>query len=766
MKKYSLLTLLIVLVITAFAQKTPWRPGAMELKINFKNPQEAAQLGEMHLDADIYADYAYAYVVPDELALIKNAGFEYEILKPDLNAWSASFGEALVPPGYYTFAQIKDIADSLATAYPAICKKVVFGQTATGLELAALKISDSVEADENEPEILFDGGIHGDEVGGSQNMIYFARDLCKGYGTDTLLTNLINTREIWLYYCVNPYGRNQMTRENSNYVDVNRDFGYMWGAEGSSPSPFSQLESKALRKCKLDNQFVVYTNYHSGTRMVSYPWSNRVPAAPDKETINRLAQVYVSNSGYGAGQLPYGQGAIVMYFIQGATKDYDYGSLGSIGWSIEISDDKQPPSSQIQYYYNMNKPAMLALIQHCGYGIQGTVTDAVTGQPVAAAVFEGNNYPSYSDGVVGDYHRYLKPGTYTLKIAANGYETKTITDVTVNDLQCTTVDVQLQPIAGHYAYRVLASHIPNLNGNNPGDELYSPACLMAPDQVSYSLGKNGYVIVDMQDSIINVEGDDVIVYEGDASPESFTLYAGNTMDGPWISLGSGVGTTSFDLGKYNLSQARYYKIKDNSNGTANVSDAGFEFDAIASLHPAIPDTVAHLNGTLYDGVTGLPIPNGIVSSGDSSCITDENGLYDLTLIRGNNIICADAIGYGLHCDTLALLPATITTHDFYLTSDVGINDNPESNDALLWPNPASDKATITFWLPAPQKVSIKVVNNVGKVCVKLAGQKFPAGENSCTINLAEQKNVVAPGFYTVIIEGTAYHKCLKMLKCN
>lgn len=736
----------------------------MEIKIRFKTSHDARLLGNLQLNTDIGPSGAYAYVVPSELNKIETSGLDYEILKPDLNAWSASFGDALVPNGYYTFNEIEAIADSLVTAFPSICKKVVFGQSASFQELAALKISDNVDIDENEAEILFDGGIHGDEVGGSQNVIMFARDLCRDYGTNPDITDLIDNREIWLYYCVNPWGRNNMTRYNSNGIDINRDFGYMWGYEGGSMSPFSQPETKALRSCKLDNQFTVYTNYHSGIEIISYPWSNRVTLAPDKAAFNALAQVYSNNSGYSS--LPYGQGALIMYLIQGSTKDFDYGSLGSIGWSIEISNDKQPAGSLIQYFYDVNKPAMLALIEHCGYGIQGTVTDAITGEPVAAVIFEDDNYPSYSDPVVGDYHRYLIPDTYTLKVTANGYAPKTISGVTVTNGQCTTTDVQLQPLAGHYAFRVISSHIPNFDGFSPGDEGYSAACLMAPDQVSYSLGKGGYIIVDMQDTLYNTDGPDVTVFEGDGSPEGFSLYAGSTMDGPWINLGSGSGTTSFDMGTYSVYQARYFKIADDNNGSANVDNAGFELDAIASLHPQVPDTVGHLSGTLYNGETGLPIANGLIFSGDSTCYSNGDGLFSMDLLRGDNIVWAVAENFGPRCDTLFLAPATITTHDFVLYPNVGTGMQPVTTPVMGWPNPVTDEITIRFDLSGPQQLQLKIVNSEGKVCSVHEMKPFSTGKQQVTINFAEEGIILTPGFYTIVIDGPSYHKCLKMMKSN
>jgi len=150
------------------------------------------------------------------------------------NFWS----DNPVPSGYYTYEQIVAIADSLAANFPSICKKIMYGTSVSGRQLAALKISDSVNMDKNEPEVMFDGGIHGDEIGNPQNLIMLARDLCKGYGTDTTYTNLINTRQIWIYYMVNPDGRVNMSRFNANGVDCNRDAGYMWDNGGKQHRGF------------------------------------------------------------------------------------------------------------------------------------------------------------------------------------------------------------------------------------------------------------------------------------------------------------------------------------------------------------------------------------------------------------------------------------------------------------------------------------------------------------------------------------------------
>jgi hypothetical protein len=746
-----LLFFLVSGVQQVIAQHKPWRDGEMEVIIKFSQSQQCDKLGNMNLKGDIYKTHACLYLTPPELAKVKNAGFQYTVHIPDLNAWSASFGPALVPPGYYTFNQIKNIADSLATHFPDICRKVVFGFTPQFKELAALKISDNVNVDENEAEILFDGGIHGNEIGASQNVIQFARDLCLNYGTDTYITNQINTREIWLYYCVNPYGRDNMTRENGNGVDINRDFGYVWGGEGSSTGPFSQPETKALRDCQYSNQFVVYTNYHSGTETVSYPWSYRYSPAPDQIHFASLADVYTSSSGYT--NLPSGQGSLTMYLIQGSTKDYNYGCLGSVAWSIEISLDKQPAGPDIQHYYYINKPAMLALIEHAGYGIEGTVTDAVTGLPVKAAVWVGENYPVYTDGDAGDYHKYMVPGTYNLRFSANGYESYIVNNITVSALQSKITDVQLQPLTSQFGYRTTASRITNFNAQNPGDEGYSAACLGAPDQVNYSIGRGGYVVVDMQTPVLNETGPDITVYEGDGSPEGYSVYALTEMDGYWNYLGSGIGTSNFDLETANLFEAQYYAILDDNNGNANVSDAGFDFDAIANIHAPVPDTLAHLSGKIYDAYTGLPLQEVIVKLADSTLVTDTAGFYSISPLRGTYIVCAELQNYNTSCDTLQLAAGVAATHDFYLNYNVGLPAPISAGTFDVNPNPFMDKLNVRFINEVAGRVKISLTSVSGGEIITLSDAMYQRGVQSVVVFPSQPGlHTLQAGIYILSIE--------------
>jgi len=640
--KKIILSLLLTVFCSALVTADGWRKDEMQIKVDL-NANVALKLAKLKLNGDYFFDHAVIYATPDELDKLEKEGVDYVIEIEDLNSHYKDFWSTKA--AYHSYQEIVDLADSLATNFPNICKKFIFGESMEGRELGALKISDNVNDDENEAEVFFDAGIHGDEIGGPENCIRFARDICIDYGSDPDITFLIDNREIWIYYMVNPDGRENMSRYNANGVDCNRDWGYMWDEWGGSTGAYSQVESKSLRSCMYNNQFVVHTTYHSGTEYISCPWSYRSQSPPDADHILQLAGLYSSVSGYS--NLEYGQGNTGMYAINGSTKDGNYGVMGAISWSMEISYDKQPPSSQIMQYYNYNKPSMIAMIEYAGYGLEGTVTDSITGEPIAGVVFVNDFLPTFTDSTAGDYHKYVLADTYDITIVANGYISKTINDIVVQELTSTVTDFQLVPedTVRQYVYRFSSSQIP---GNNEADEGFTWKVIGEPDFVNYSIGRDGWAVLDMQKAILNKPGPDIKVWEGDLSPEGFELYAGETMDGPWTFLGSGEGTSEFELDDAGVAEVRFLKIVDDGDGSAGVDNAGFDLDAISDM--------VHVWGV------NLIMPDYYVddSNGNGNGLIDPGETVDIviTITNTGNVDSENTVG-------------TLSTSCQYVTIDEG-----------------------------------------------------------------------------------------------
>ncbi|HAQ62028.1 TPA: hypothetical protein DCR49_08565, partial [Candidatus Delongbacteria bacterium] len=91
--------------------------------------------------------------------------------------------------------------------FPEICQRIQIGTTVQGRPLWVLKISDSVNVEEAEPEIKFVSTIHGDEVTGMEMEMFMIENILKGYqaGNDTMRFIVDNT-ELYVMPLMNPDG--------------------------------------------------------------------------------------------------------------------------------------------------------------------------------------------------------------------------------------------------------------------------------------------------------------------------------------------------------------------------------------------------------------------------------------------------------------------------------------------------------------------------------------------------------------------------------
>ncbi|HOW26505.1 MAG TPA: M14 family zinc carboxypeptidase [Bacteroidales bacterium] len=658
----KLLTFIAVFFSLLTTAQTSWRVHEMEVRAWPATTTQLDQLHRLHLNGDVYPNgTALLYLTPLELEKVRMLGIPYEILKADLNSWYEGFWDSR--ESYHTYQEIIDLADSLALHFPGICQKTLHGYSMEGRQLATLKISDNVTVDETEAEVWFDGGIHGDEITGAENLIRFARDLCLGYGNDDEITLLVNSREIWIYLMVNPDGRVHMVRYNANGVDLNRDWGYMWDGWGESTDAYSQQESKVMRDLYFSLQPTIGLSYHSGIELSLYPWGYRYSQANDDAHLSFIAHHYSDMSGY---EDLVAEQAVALYPTSGGSIDTYYGSMGSVGLTVELSTQKQPPVSQLMYYYNINYPAMIAMVEQAGYGISGMVTDAQTGEPVQALVYISNYYPSYCDPAVGDFHKFVLPGTYSLEIVANGYESQTIENVVVYENYSAFVEVALSPAESNFAYKVVSVRIP---GNNENDEGYTPGILGEPDGINYSMGYNGWIVLEMQQIILDGPGEDFIVYEGDDTPESFSCFASGSPYGPWTLIGEGTGTTSFDLAGGMVQDARYIKLYDGGDTPSAQDNSGFDADALEVLEHPSGTYLALLSVELEDISGNL---DGILDPGETASLS--------VTLRNNGDITAEDI------------QLTLTTDQLYVSIDTA--------SAILGDLAYGESSSCTFTLTA------------------------------------------------------------------
>ncbi|MGQ9707936.1 MAG: M14 family zinc carboxypeptidase, partial [bacterium] len=368
-------------------------------------------------------------------------GYQVEVLIADMEEEAKrecsgdNFGR------YHSYQEIMDTFALIANSYPNICHLDTIAVSPTGKYVIALKITQNPTSENHRPRLEWDGTTHGNENIGTEICWFIVRQLTENYGSDSLITYLVNTREIWVIPCVNPEGLINRTRGNSNDIDLNRDYGYAWNQESGANVPWSQPEISGIRGFFNRSPFVMTMTYHSGSVSVMWPWSYSRIATYDSVAHSQWCQEYGSITGYPAYQISRG-----LYECQGTSTDFYYGAEGALGFAAEVASGQPPPQEQIDTICRANWTASKQWMIKAGYGLRGYITDSVTGLPVKRAMVipDPTNWMIYTD-TCGWFFKYVPPGTYTIKIMADGYETKTLTNIVVPNDTFVVVPIVLKP---------------------------------------------------------------------------------------------------------------------------------------------------------------------------------------------------------------------------------------------------------------------------------------------------------------------------------
>ena len=306
------------------------------------------------------------------------------------------------PAGYqafHTYAELTADVAATAAAHPDIVSRFSIGKSYQGRDIWAVKISDNVTVDENEPEVLYDGGTHSDEHMGVEMTLHIMHWLVNGYGTDPRITNIVNNREIYIVFEVNPDGneydisggrfhfwrKNRQPTPHTTAIgtDLNRNFGYRWGLEGNTstnpraityrgPRAFSAPETRAMRDFLASRvvngrqQIRTAITFHEAGRLVMWPYGySYVDIPPDMTRDDHAALVVIgrhmaSTNGYRAEQ------ASDLYLTSGTTRDFEYGMYRIFSYTFEMSNRDYPNQSWIAPETGRNKEAVLYLAERAG----------------------------------------------------------------------------------------------------------------------------------------------------------------------------------------------------------------------------------------------------------------------------------------------------------------------------------------------------------------------------------------------------------------
>ncbi len=358
------------------------RPGAFPAGSDF-HPRVGSAVSGLHTDAGgdpVYqeilvpapnspADRARLFFHPDleimglgdgELRLLSRPeltrelearGIPVRVLIPDLEARYAAQCHADKDYGvWHTYESAVQEMNAIHAQYPQLSTAPIsIGTTGEGRTIWAMKVATDPEVETDKPEVLIDGVHHAREIMALEVPLQFIRYLCAQYGSDPVITYLVNNRQIWFVPIVNPDGfvYNELTnpdgggmwrknrRDNGNGcfgVDNNRNYPYVWIGAGSSadpcddtyrgPSPGSEPENQAMMTFIDQHHFTVWLSYHSNAAMVLFPWGNTTDHTPDDDVFRAAAAQMAAASGYAIGQAPE-----ILYQVNGDANDWGYGAV-------------------------------------------------------------------------------------------------------------------------------------------------------------------------------------------------------------------------------------------------------------------------------------------------------------------------------------------------------------------------------------------------------------------------------------------------------
>jgi len=413
------------------------------------------------------ATTVFAYANRQDFEKFLNTNTKYKLLDHPNTLFNAKMFDAKLKQTYawnqyLTYTDYVDLMYQFATDYPTICQVFSLGQSVEGRELLVAKISDNITVSEAEPQFLYTGQMHGDELVTSILLLRLIDHLLTNYGSDDQINRLVDNIEIWINPLANPDGLyadgnttvNGATRFNANGVDINRNFPDP--EDGDHPDLNSwQVETQIFMDLAEAEHFVMSANTHSGQEVVNYPWDTWSKLHADDAWWQLVSHEYAdlaqlnSPAGYMDGYNDGITNGYAWYSVAGGRQDYMNYFHQCREFVLEQSTEKYVPASQLPNYWDYNRQALLNYLEQVRFGFRGRITDVDTHLPITAKLeIDGHDFDNSHifSNTEGYYYRPIKAGIYTLNFSADDYESKSIISQSIADLDTETIDISLKKL--------------------------------------------------------------------------------------------------------------------------------------------------------------------------------------------------------------------------------------------------------------------------------------------------------------------------------
>lgn len=429
--------------------------------------QRLAELSSLISIDKVDGNTVVAYANNQEYQKILILGVETKLLMPpsmleDHDMYDSNTRDGYEWDEYPTYEAYESMMNAYAELYPEKCSLIELGVLESGRKLLVVRINNG---EHNKPKVLLTSTIHGDETTGFVLMLRLIDELLTSDGFPEV-DNVINNIDLFICPNANPDGTyhsgnhtvSGSTRSNAFGVDMNRNYPDCVDGEHPDGNDYA-LETELFMSFAKDYQFTMSANYHGGAEVVNYPWDNSKNRHVDDEWWQMISRQYADlahaeNRDYMTDRNNGVTNGADWYVINGGRQDYMnyYEQCREV--TVECSSTKCPPASDLPLYWKYNRNSIYALLNQVLYGIQGTVRDAETLQPLNASVKVLDHDETYSmvesQLPYGDFYRLIKAGTYTIEVEAEGYIPKRET-VVVYDNDKVTLDIKLDKYEDSFA---------------------------------------------------------------------------------------------------------------------------------------------------------------------------------------------------------------------------------------------------------------------------------------------------------------------------
>ncbi len=467
---------LALILPSLLASQTP-SPGGEPVQVVRISSANAASLGALleahHYDVLLISgdqNLVELAVSAAETAALQAAGLNPVVVESAQPLAQKLTGGLDIPVGYLDLAGIEASLLATAAAHPTIAQVVDLstltgvGPTSGGRTIKAIKISDNVAVDEDEPNLLIVAMHHAREIVTPEICLDHIARLVAGYGSDPVITSFVDDNEIWFIPVVNPDGFDHVWTVNNLWrknrapqaggeigVDLNRNYDLGWNSTCSgstSPSsntykgtaPFSEIETRTIRDFSRDRRFAKVLDYHSSGREVLLGYFCSAMPATQDALISAEGTLLAAAAGY----LTRDPSA------DGEHQEWQIKETTSYAYLVETQLSFQPPHADALAEAALTWPLMQAFLAR-EIPALGRVTDQVSGNPVEADVEvlgigwqQGETRTA--EGRFGRYQLFLPPGSHQVRFSSFGYADQTHSLV-VPAMGQVLLDVMLVPLA-------------------------------------------------------------------------------------------------------------------------------------------------------------------------------------------------------------------------------------------------------------------------------------------------------------------------------